>query len=192
MSSWHESRCGALDPRRSVERGRDGPVHPYTHSVSDQEPRWLDQQQLTAWLAFERLQVRLRAELDAEMQRMAGLTQFEYSVLAGLSEQPAGTMRISTLAHVTNGSLSRMSHLIKRLEGRGWVRRELDRADGRYTNAILTQAGRAKVVDTAPGHVELVRRLVVDALTPGQLRQLGEISARLNARMTGEACPPDC
>jgi DNA-binding MarR family transcriptional regulator len=153
--------------------------------VGDREPRWLDEEQLTDWLAFERLQVRLRAELDTEMQRMAGLTQFEYSVLAGLSEQPDRTMRISTLAQFTNGSLSRMSHLIKRLEGRGWVRRELDPRDGRYTNAILTDAGWDKVVATAPGHVELVRRLVVDALTPAQMRQLGEISARLNDQMPG-------
>lgn len=153
--------------------------------MGDREPRWLDQQQLTDWLAFERLQVRLRAELDTEMQRLAGLTQFEYSVLAGLSEQPDRTMRISTLAQLTNGSLSRMSHLIKRLEGRGWVRRELDPCDGRYTNAILTDAGWDKVVATAPGHVELVRRLVVDALTPAQMRQLGEISARLNEQMPG-------
>jgi DNA-binding MarR family transcriptional regulator len=83
-----------------------------------------------------------------------------------------------------------MSHLIKRLEKRGWVRRELDPADGRYTNAILTEAGWAKVVATAPGHVETVRRLVVDVLTPAQLRQLGDLSDRLLRGMTPGDCPP--
>jgi DNA-binding MarR family transcriptional regulator len=97
-------------------------------------------------------------------------------------------MRISTLAQYARGSLSRLSHLIKRLEQRGWVRRELDPADGRYTNAILTAEGYAKVVATAPGQVDLVRRLVVDALTPAQLRQLGEISARITDRIRTE-CP---
>jgi DNA-binding MarR family transcriptional regulator len=146
------------------------------------EPNWLDDKQLEAWLRFSGVLIQLPAELDSEMQRLAGLTNFEYNVLAGLSESPGRTMRISTLAGYARGSLSRLSHLIKRLETRGWVRRELDPADGRYTNAILTDEGYAKVVETAPGHVELVRRLVVDALTPAQLRQLGDISTRL---MTG-------
>jgi DNA-binding MarR family transcriptional regulator len=147
------------------------------------EPNWLDEKQLDAWLRFSRVLIQLPAELDGEMQRLAGLTNFEYNVLAGLSESPNRTMRISTLADYARGSLSRLSHLIKRLEARGWVRRELDPQDGRYTNAILTDEGYAKVVATAPGHVELVRRLVVDALSPAQLRQLGDLSARLMTRL---------
>lgn len=144
---------------------------------------WLDDAQLAAWMRFGGLLVMLPAELDSEMQRRAGLTQFEYGVLANLSESPERTRRISELAAITNGSLSRMSHLLKRLEGQGWIRREPDPENGRYTNAILTEAGWAKVVATAPEQLELVRRLVVDALTPAQLRQLGEISARLLARL---------
>ncbi|MEU4217776.1 MarR family transcriptional regulator [Actinoplanes sp. NPDC026623] len=151
------------------------------------EVTWLDEKQLQSWMRFAALLVVLPGELDGEMQRKAGMTQFEYAVLAGLSEAPERTMRISTLAQFAQGSLSRISHLIKRLEARGWVRRELDRADGRYTNAILTDAGHAKVVATAPGHVDDVRRLVVDVLTPAQLRQLGEISDRI-LRGLGGAC----
>jgi DNA-binding MarR family transcriptional regulator len=147
------------------------------------EPNWLDDKQLEAWLRFSGVLIQLPAELDSEMQRLAGLTNFEYGVMAGLSESPDRTMRISALAGYARGSLSRLSHLIKRLEARGWVRRELDPADGRYTNAILTDEGYAKVAATAPGHVELVRRLVVDALTPAQLRQLGDLSACLMNRL---------
>jgi DNA-binding MarR family transcriptional regulator len=153
------------------------------------EPNWLDDKQLEAWLRFSGVLIQLPAELDSEMQRIAGITNFEYAVLAGLSESPGRTMRISTLADYARGSLSRLSHLIKRLEARGWVRRELDPDDGRYTNAILTEAGYAKVVEIAPGHVEVVRRLVVDALTPAQLRQLGDISARLITRLNPDG---DC
>lgn len=149
---------------------------------------WLDEQQLTSWMRVVALLVVLPAELDGEMQRQAGLTQFEYSVLAGLSDAPGRTVRISSLARFTQGSLSRMSHLIKRMEKRGWVRRELDPADGRYTNAILTDEGWAKLVATAPGHVETVRRLVIDVLTPAQLRQLGDISDRIVRGIDG-GCP---
>jgi DNA-binding MarR family transcriptional regulator len=152
------------------------------------ETNWLDDRQLDAWMSFGAVLVMLPGELDAEMQRCAGLTQFEYGVLAHLSESPGHTARISRLAEFTRGSLSRMSHLIKRLERRGWVRRELDPEDGRYTNAILTDEGQAKVVATAPAQVDLVRRLVVDALTPVQLRQLGEISARIAEKIHAD-CP---
>jgi DNA-binding MarR family transcriptional regulator len=154
------------------------------------EVDWLDEQQLRSWMRFAALLVVLPGELDSDMQRRAGITQFEYTVLAGLSEAPGRTLRISTLARFAQGSLSRMSHLIKRLEKRGWVRRELDPADGRYTNAVLTDDGWAKVVATAPGHVGTIRRLIVDTLTAAQLRQLGDISDRILRGMDpGEGCP---
>ncbi len=134
--------------------------------------------------------MQLPAELDAQMQRQADMTQFEYHVMAALSEAPGRCMRISALAGLARGSLSRLSHLIKQLEQRGWVRRETCTDDGRYTNAILTDDGFAKVVATAPGHVGTVRELVVDALTTAQLRQLREISARILNRIDANGhCP---
>ncbi|AGL18324.1 MarR family winged helix-turn-helix transcriptional regulator [Actinoplanes sp. N902-109] len=151
--------------------------------------RWLDDAQRNAWTAIAGLLVALPAELDSEMQRRAGITQFEYLVMAALSEAPDRTLRISTLARFAQGTLSRLSHLIKRLEKRGWLRREPDPGDGRFTNAILTDAGYAKVVATAPGQVELVRRLVVDVLTPAQLQRLGDTSRRiLGALHPGDGC----
>jgi DNA-binding MarR family transcriptional regulator len=68
---------------------------------------------------------------------------------------------------------------VSRLEKRGWVRRSTDPADGRYTLAHLTGDGWDKVVATAPGHVETVRRLVLDPLSRTQVRQLGEIGRRI-------------
>jgi DNA-binding MarR family transcriptional regulator len=155
----------------------------------DVEPRWLDDDELDAWRRFSSLLVALSAELDAQMQRRADLSEFEYHVLAGLSEAPDRTMRISALAGFAHGSLSRLSHLLKRLEQRGWVRREQCRSDGRATNAILTDAGYAKVVAAAPIQLEIVRHLVIDALTPTQLHQLGEMSGLMLSRV---GRPPDC
>jgi len=76
-------------------------------------------------------------------------------VLAGLSDQPDHTMRISELAGFTNAELSRLSHLITRLQKRGYVGREPDPNDGRYTNAVLTDAGYNHLA-AAPGHVATV------------------------------------
>ena len=69
------------------------------------------------------------------------------------------------------------------MEKRGFIRREPDPTDGRYTNAILTPKGYKKLVASAPAHVEAVRSLVVDALTPAELRQLRDLSERILARI---------
>ena len=143
------------------------------------EPRWLDSDERQTWLSLLSVLIRLPGALDAELQHDAGLSHFEYQVLAGLSELPVRAMRISELAALTEGSLPRMSQVISRLEKRGCVRREPDPTDGRYTLAILTDEGMAQVSEAAPGHVEEVRRLVFDPLTRSQARQLGEITRRI-------------
>jgi DNA-binding MarR family transcriptional regulator len=121
----------------------------------------------------------LPSEFDAQMQRRTDLNQFEYHVLSYLSEAPDRTLRISDLATLVRGSLSRMSHLITRLERRGWLRREPAPDDGRYTNAIPTDAGYEKVVSAAPVQLDVVRQLVLGQLTRSQLKQLRDIGDRL-------------
>jgi DNA-binding MarR family transcriptional regulator len=134
---------------------------------------WLSPDEQAAWRQLVALLFRLPSALDAQLQRDAGISNFEYMVLSGLSEAENHTLRMSDLAAMASGSLSRLSHVVSRLEKRGWVRREACPGDGRFVNAVLTDEGMAKVVATAPGHVEAVRRLVVDALTPPQLAELG-------------------
>src|SRR5215467_366466 len=144
-----------------------------------QEPRWLDPEEQQAWRALAKTLVRLPAALDAQLHRDAQISHFEYQVLAFLSEAPGRTLRMSELATLAGGSLPRLSQVVARLEQRGWVRRTPDPADGRYTLAILTDDGWAKVSETAPGHVEEVRRLLFDPLTKAQSRQLREIGRRI-------------
>ena len=143
------------------------------------EPRWLDAEESEAWRALAHALVRLPAALDAQLRRDAGISHFEYQVLALLSETPDRTMRMSTLATLAEGSLPRLSQVVTRLEQRGWLRRTPDPADGRYTLAILTDQGRVKLTEAAPGHVQEVRRLVLDPLTKTQTRQLRDISRRI-------------
>ncbi|WP_158841115.1 MarR family winged helix-turn-helix transcriptional regulator [Saccharothrix deserti] len=151
------------------------------------EPRWLSQDEQESWLPFAAMLIKLPAALDAQLQRDADITHFEYLVLARLSMIRDRTLRMSELASVVSASLSRLSHVVKRLEQRGWVRRAPCPENGRFTNAILTEAGWEKVVATAPGHVEEVRRLVVDALSESELRQLREISSRVLQRIDPDA-----
>lgn len=159
-----------------------------SHEV-DAEPHWLTQEERETWLPLVALLLKLPAALDSQLQRDAGLSHFHYLVLAMLSESPDHTRRMSELALVANGSLSRLSHAVSRLEQQGWVRRAGNVEDGRFTNATLTDAGWAKVVATAPGHVAAARDLVVDALTPEQLRQLRTISELILERLEPDWAP---
>jgi DNA-binding MarR family transcriptional regulator len=153
----------------------------------DDEPRWLDDEEMAAWLGLARLISRLPFELDRQLQRDAGLSHFEYQVMAGLSQSPERTLRMSRLAEFAEGQLPRLSQVVARLEKRGWVTRRSDPTDGRSTLATLTDAGMAKVVATAPGHVATVRSFVFDPLTRAQVRQLRDIGQRVGARL-GDSC----
>ena len=142
---------------------------------------WLTDEQQVAWRPFIALLLRLPAALDAQLQRDAGITNFDYLVLSGLSESPNRTLRMSELAAIANSSLSRLSHVVSRLEARGWVRREPCPGDGRFINAVLTDDGWQKVLATAPGHVAAVRELLLAPLTEEEFKQLGAISAKVLA-----------
>jgi len=145
--------------------------------------KWLTAAELDSWLSLVRLMIWLPWSIDQQLRRDSELAMVEYQVLAMLSERPGRMMRMSSLAEVTNASLSRLSHLVTRLEKRGLVRREPDPADGRFTNAILTGKGFQTLAEAAPGHVAHVRSLVIDVLSNEQLRRLGLAADRIMSRI---------
>ncbi len=155
-----------------------------------EEPQWLSPEEQDTWLAVIGMVTWLPDAIDAQLQRDAGLSHFEYQVMAMLSMSPQRTRRMSEVAALANGALPRLSRTVDRLEKRGWVTRRPDPADGRATLAVLTDAGWDKVVATAPGHVTEVRRLVLDPLTKTQVRQLHDIANRIRAVANPGACPP--
>ncbi len=151
--------------------------------------RWLEPDELAAWMSLAALMFKLPGVLDFQLQRDSGLTHFEYLVMAGLSESPGHSRRMSDLAGFANGSLSRLSHVVKRLEQRGFVVRRPDHEDGRITVAELTESGYEQLVAAAPGHVATVREYVIDALTPEQLQQLKAIGDQIHRKVDpGRPC----
>lgn len=142
---------------------------------------WLTEEQQEAWKAVVGIASLLPGPLDAQLQRDAGLSLFEYSVLSQLSMRPGRSARMSSLARLASGSLSRLSNVVKKLEDRGLVRRSPDPADGRFTVAALTDAGWDAVVAAAPGHVDAVRTHVLAPLSAEHLRALVEIAERTGA-----------
>ncbi|MFG1815468.1 MarR family winged helix-turn-helix transcriptional regulator [Kribbella sp. NPDC049174] len=138
--------------------------------------RWLDETQLSAWVRLAAVLELLPGALDAQLRRDAGLTHFEYYVLAMLSEAPEHTLRMTSLALQTNATLPRLSHVVRKLEDRDLVERFPCPEDARATNARLTPEGWDKVRESAPGHVAAVRQHVIDVLTPKQITQLNAIA----------------
>jgi DNA-binding MarR family transcriptional regulator len=145
--------------------------------VSDDTP-WLTSGQLDTWMHLAGVIMTLPPALDAQLKRNAGLNLYEYSILVGLAQAPDRSRQLCELAQVAYGSQSRLSHAISRMEKQGWVARR-DVGGAHRVAAVLTDAGYAKLVEAAPGHVREVRRLVIDVLTPEQLGQLGSISRSL-------------
>jgi len=147
------------------------------------EPRWLSPAERAAWLGLIGVVELLPGALDAQLQREAGVSHFEYMVLAMLSEAPDHTLRMTALAAQTHSTLPRLSHVVTRLVNRGFVERIPCPQDKRATNAHLTDAGWQHVRSSAPGHVAAAREFVIDSLSAAQMEQLREISASILARL---------
>lgn len=154
-------------------------------------PRWLSPSEQQSWRTFIDATRRLFEELDRELQRDAGIPHAYYEILVRLSEAPARTLRMSALAERSQFSRSRLSHAVARLETMGWVRRDVCDTDRRGLMATLTDKGFAALEAAAPGHVEAVRRLLVDPLSAKQMQQLGAISQTILRALGDTDCEPD-
>lgn len=153
-----------------------------------EDPRWLSAPELSTWMSLTYMLSMLPASLGEQLQTDSDLSFTEYYVLAGLSDAPEQRMRMSQLALFANAELSRLSHMVSRMEKRGFVRRQSDPDDGRFTQAILTEVGFAHLRVAAPGHVARVRELVFDALTPADVSALHAITEKINQRLNPDAC----
>ena len=147
-------------------------------------PRWLNDDEMRAWLAYRRMRLLLSAEINRDLARDAGLSEADYDVLSNLTAATTGTTtgnrapdrrRLTELAAHMQWSKSRLSHHITRMEQRGLVRREEVDDDARGSFVVLTPQGRRTIEQAAPRHVASVRRHMIDRLTPEQIRVLGEI-----------------
>ena len=138
---------------------------------------------MTAWLRLLAVAERLPGLLDTQLRRESGLSHFEYQVLAMLSDAPERTLRMTHLGLQTNATLPRLSHVVKRLEERGFVERSVAPEDKRAINASLTRAGLRAITAAAPGHLATVREHIFDVLSPAQVEELSEALGAILTRV---------
>lgn len=148
----------------------------HAHPPAGAAPRWLSDEERQAWIGLVALMTVLPPTIEAPLRQGHQLMLFEYHALAMLSEVPDRTLPLKSLARLTNGSLSRLSHVLDRLETRGLLMRRPSTKDGRVTEAVLTEEGFAALVEAAPCHVDTVRKMVIDVLTPEQVCHLADIT----------------
>jgi DNA-binding MarR family transcriptional regulator len=154
--------------------------------------RWLNDDELRAWLKLAGVMLKLAPSLDSQLQRDSDLTHFDYLCLAMLSEEEDRTLRMSGLAARVNASLSRLSHVVSKLEARGLVRRSPCPDSRRVTLVSLTEEGWQHLVKAAPGHVETVRALVFDGLSPEDVAALERIAGHIVERIDQSALDSTC
>jgi DNA-binding MarR family transcriptional regulator len=154
--------------------------------------RWLTPDELRAWLKLAGVMLKLNPTLDSQLQRDSDLTHFEYLCLAMLSEEEDRTLRMSGLAARVNASLSRLSHVISKLEKRGLVARTPCPESRRVTLVSLTDEGWRVLVKAAPGHVETVASLVFDGLDPADVAALERVAAHIVNRIEQSSLDSTC
>ena len=151
---------------------------------------WLSVGQQQAWRGFIAMQTTLVGRLTAHLQKDSALSSADYSVLVALSEAPGGRARAVTLSKETGWEKSRLSHHLNRMEQRGLLRRQECPEDSRYSDIVLTDAGRSAIETAAPCHVAHVRKWFIDAMTPEQLTAFGTICEAVLARVNESADEP--
>ena len=127
-----------------------------------------------------RLIVILPRMLDADLQRAKRMSLSEYSALRHLSETPNRRMRMSELAAACDMSLSGMTRLAGKLESDGLVQRVRYERDARGLEAVLTDAGLARLREAWPAHLDSVRRHIFDHLTDIDMCKLADALKAVN------------
>jgi len=134
-----------------------------------------------AWRGFLLTHDRLWRALEAGLATL-DVSMAEYSVLALLGEAGQKGMRMSDLAQHRLMSTGGFTRLADRLERRGLIQRRPSPADGRGSEAILTEDGRALLRKAWRKQHAQLRELFFDRLDQDDLSRLDDIWTRLNRR----------
>lgn len=150
--------------------------------------RPLDAAEMSAWHALIRAHARVVRRLEAELDAEHGLSLPAYEVLAHLSEAPQQRLRMSELATHAVLTPSGLTRLVDKLARDGLVERVKCSADARVVYAVLTPAGRRRLVAAYPTHLRGVREHYLDQLTPAQRDAVADALGGLITRCPADDC----
>ena len=142
---------------------------------------WLTEEQQQIWRSYLAMTSRLQTAMQRQLQQDCELSLADYDVLVALSER--GSLRINELGDALAWEQSRLSHQLRRMRGRGLVGRQGSDDDRRGATVELTDGGRAALALAAPGHVELVRSVMFDQMSPARLKAFGAMAEEVAERL---------
>ncbi|SOD71509.1 MarR family transcriptional regulator [Jatrophihabitans sp. GAS493] len=154
------------------------------------KPRWLNEQEACMWRSFRLMWMRLDQAVEQQLSTESGLSGADYALLVPLSEATEDGLRARDLARGVSWDRSRLSHQLRRMQERGLVERRECPTDARGTIFALTPAGREVIERAAPSHVETVREVFVDVMTPDEIATLSAISQRVLSRLDAKTLAP--
>jgi DNA-binding MarR family transcriptional regulator len=150
------------------------------------EARWLSDTEQRAWRGLLTMHGQLTSYLAREMAADSDLSMADFAVLVALTDDLGGRVRAFALAETLGWEKSRLSHQLARMAGRGLIERSDCSEDARGQVVSVTPAGRAAIEAAAPAHVETVRRVFIDVLTPAQIKVLTGIGETVLAALDRE------
>ena len=147
------------------------------------DARWLDEDEQRTWRSFVTMYDDLSDFIERQLRTRCGLSHADYQVLAHLSEAPEGRLRSFELGGLLRWEKSRLSQHLGRMVGRGLVSRERCATDQRGAVVIITPRGRELIAAAAPLHVADVRNVLIDQLTPAEMRLLCAVADKVHHRL---------
>ncbi|MDN3241657.1 MarR family winged helix-turn-helix transcriptional regulator [Glycomyces tritici] len=153
---------------------------------------WLNEEEMSAWIAFISAATLVDRELDQQLKEDMGLSHLQYQILMTLNRAESGAMRMTELAERIINSKSGLTYQIGQMEKAGLVTRRQCEWSKSGVLAEITPEGRATLERAAPGHVEAVREVLIDVLTPEERKAvadgLGRVRDRIAERKQGGTC----
>jgi DNA-binding MarR family transcriptional regulator len=143
------------------------------------------------WRTMRGMNEHLGRELDRQLQRDAGISQADYSILIGLFDAPDRRMRTGELGELLAWEKSRVSHQVARMEARGLVKRVVCESDGRGTWVTLATDGKRALLGAMREHATAIRELFLGELDDDEkqvmLRAMTRVLDKLTAACESEA-----
>jgi MarR family transcriptional regulator, 2-MHQ and catechol-resistance regulon repressor len=130
-----------------------------------------DDPRITAVGLFSEAYVGLNARLSCQIARH-GLSMIEFEVLVRLGRSPDGQLRMTDLSAQTSLTASGVTRVVDRLERDGFVARTACPTDRRSLYTVITRAGRDRLIEVLPGHLELIDQWFTGQLGSGELDAL--------------------
>jgi DNA-binding MarR family transcriptional regulator len=154
--------------------------------MADMKP--LDAQQLGTYFALVEVSALLAHNVEQHLRADGDLSYVQFQILARLNDSPTGQHRMTDLADGVVYSRSGLTYQAGQLEKAGLITRAPSPDDERSTTVTITDAGRARVAQVMPGHIEVVRHLLLDPLSRKDVAALGTVLTQVRDHM--RAAPP--